>query len=200
MSKINLAIDELQKLEASQQFESIREKRKELARKFRERNPHYSKDHYWAHRTGKVHSIKSNSKQEWIRETVIDPSKRDNRVLIDVEKYAKKQDLNIIEIQEKHYREFMANHQQVNESNIAFPETPKQKVKTLKKKRKVTITDKKNKVVKREPRKAVKHLTKLSGVNVTEFPVKSEPYLGFYPQLPLLDVNKFKNFHFDNEN
>ena len=198
MSEINLDNDGQQKLETSQPLESLREKWKEYARQFKKRHPHYSENYYLAQKTGKGYTMKPNSKKDWIRETIIDPSERDNRVLIDVEKYAKKQDLNIIEIQEKHYREFMANHQQVNESNIAFPEMPKQKVKTLKKKRKITIIDKKNKVVKRQPRKAVKHLTKLSDVHVTEFPVKSEPDLGFYPQFPLLDLDKFKNLHFEN--
>ena len=197
MSEINLTSDEQQKLEASQQLESLRKKRKELARKFKERHPHYSKDYYLAHRKGKVYSIKPNSKKEWIRETIIDHSKRDNRVLIDVEKYGKKQDSKIIEIQAKHYRDFKAKLNQVNEGVVDFPETHKQKVKTLKKKRNVTITDKKNNVVTRKPRKAVKHLTKLSGVHVTEFPVKSESDLGFYPQLPLLDLDLFKKFHFE---
>ena len=199
MSKINLTIKELQKLDASQILESIREKRKENARKFKERRPHYSEEYYLAHRKGKVYTIKPNSKQEWIRKTIIDPSKRDNRLLIDLEKYGKKQDANIIEIQEKHYSEFMTNHKQLNDSNIDFPETPKQKMTANKKKSKVTITDKKNKVVKRIPRKEVGHLTKFPGVHVTEFPVKSEPDLGFYPQFRLLDVDKFKKFHFDDE-
>jgi len=86
----------------------------------------------------------------------------------------------------------------LNDSNIDFPETPKQKVTANKNKSKVTITDKKNKVVKRKPRKEVGHLTKFSGVHVTEFPVKSEPDLGLYPQFPLLDLDKFKNLHFEN--
>ena len=199
MSEINLDNDGQQKLETSQPLESLREKWKELARKFKERRPHYSEEYYLSHRKGKAYKLKPDSNLEWIRETIIDPSKRDNRVLIDVKKYGKKQELNIIEIQEKHYREFMTNHNQLNDSNIDFPETPKQKVTANKKKSKVTITDKKNKVVKRKPRKEVGHLKKYSVVSVKEFPVKSEPNLGFYPQFRLLDVDKFKKFHFDDE-
>jgi len=199
MSEINLDNDGQQKLETSQPLESLREKWKEYARQFKKRHPHYSENYYLAQKTGKGYTMKPNSKKDWIRETIIDPSERDNRVLIDVEKYGKKKELNIIEIQEKHYREFMANHQQVNDSNIAFPETPKQKVTVNKKKSKVTITDKKNKVVKRKPRKEVGHLKKYSVVSVKEFPVKSEPDLGFYPQLPLLDFGLYKKFHFDDE-
>ena len=196
MSKINLAIDELQKLEASQQYESIREKRKELARKFRERYPNYSKDYYLAHRTGKVYSIKSNSKQEWIKETIIDPSKRDNRVLIDLEKYGKKEDSNIIEIQAKHYLDFKSNLNQVNEGVVDFPEMQNKEANANIKN--VVKTVKKNKLFKEKPRKAVGHLTTSSGARRDEFPVKSELDLGCFPQFPLLDVDKFKNFHFEN--
>lgn len=197
MSEINLASDQQQKLEDSQLLEFIREKRKKNAIKFKERRPRYSEDYYLEHRKGKAYKLKPDSNLEWIRETIIDPSKRDNRVLIDVEKYGKKRDANIIEIQEKHYRDFMANHQQVNESVIDFSETPRQKVKTNKKK--VTITDKKNKVIKRKPQKAIKHLTKFSGVRFTEFPIKSEPDLGCFPQFLLLDLDRFKNIHFEED-
>jgi len=199
MSKINLTGDEQQKMEASQQLESLREKRKEYARKFKERYPNYYEDYYLAHRVGKVYTIKPYSKKEWIREPIIDPSKRDNRVLIDVKKYGKKLDANVIEIQEKHYSELKANLHQVNESVIDFSEAPKQKVKTHKKKRKVNITDKKNKVVKRKQRKEIVHLKKLPQARVNEFPVKAELDLGCFPQFRLLDVDKFKNFHFEED-
>ena len=191
MSEINLDNDRQQKLEASQPLESLREKWKEYARQFKKRHPNYSKDYYLAKKTGKGYTMKPNSKQEWIRKTIIDPSERDNRVLIDLEKYGRKQDINIIEIQEKRYSEFMTNNNQLNDSDIDFPETQKIEAKATKKN--VVITGKKNKLVKGKPLKAVGHLKKYSIVSVKEFPINSEPDLGCFPQLPLLDLTKFKN-------
>ena len=49
-------------------------------------------------------------------------------------------------------------------------------------------------MVENKTKKAVGHLTKSPGARRDEFPVKSEPDLGFYPQLPLLDVDLFKKF------
>ena len=146
MSEINIIRDEQQKLEASQLPESLMEKQNVFARKFKDRRPGHSKDNYLEHRKGKVYQLKPDSNLEWIRETIIDPSKRDNRVLIDVEKYCKKQDLNIIEIQEKHYREFIANHHQVNEVDVDFPETQNKEANANIKN--VVKTVKKNKLVK----------------------------------------------------
>jgi len=193
MNEINLDSDEQKKLEASQQLESLREKRKENARKFKERRPHYSEDYYVAHRKVKVYTMKPNFKKEWIRETIIDPSKRDNRVLIDMEKYGKMKVVNIHEIQAKHYRDFKANLDQENESVIDLPKTHNKVAKVNKKKRKVVKTVKKNKLVKGKPLKAVGHSTKYPRFSSSETPVKSEPDLGCFPQLPLLDVDKFKN-------
>ena len=191
MNEINLDSDEQKKLEDSQQLESLREKRKEKARKFRERRPHYSKDYYLAQHTGKGYTIKSNSKKDWIRETIMDPSERDNRVLIEEEKYGKKKDINILEIQAKHYCDFKAKLDQVNESDIDFSET--HKIEAIATKKNVVKTGKKNKLVKEKPLKAVGPMTKSSRVSRKETPVKSEPDLGCFPQLPLLDVAKFKN-------
>jgi len=183
MSKISLAIDELQKLEASQQFESIREKRKDYARKYREKHPHYSKDYYLAQRTGKVYTMKPNSKREWIRETTFDPSKRDNKELIDLERYGKMKAVNIHELQAKHYCDFKSNLNQVIEGVVDIPKTNKKKGKA----------NKTNKMVERKALNAVGHATKSSRVSRKETPLKSEPDLGCFPQLPLLDVDKFKS-------
>ena len=191
MGKIILAIDELQKLESNQQFESLREKRKEYNRKFRERHPHYSKDYYLGQKTGRGYKMKPNSKKEWIRETIIDPSKRDNRVLIDVEKYGKMKVVNIIEIQAKHYLDFKATLDQENESDMNFSKT--HKIEAIATKKNVVKTGKKNKLVKGNPLKALGPMTKSSRVSSKETPVKSEPDLGCFPQLPLLDVDKFKS-------
>jgi len=193
MNEINLTSNEQQKLETSQPLESLREKWKDYARIFREMQPHYSKYYDLGQGTGKGYKMKSNPKKEWIRETIIDPSERDNRVLIDVEKYGKMKVVNIHEIQAKHYLDFKAKLDQVIETVIDFPEMHKKKVNANKKKRKVVKTVKKNKLVKEKPLKAVGHLKKYSVVSVKEFPVKSEPDLGCFPQLPLLDIAKFKN-------
>jgi|GEM_PF-1620602 len=191
MNEINLDNDEQQKLETSQPLESLREKWKEYARQFRERHTHYSKDYYLAQKTGKGYTMKPIAKKDWIRETIIDPSERDNRLLIDVEKYGKMKVVNIHEIQAKHYCDFKAKLDQVNESDIDFSET--HKIEAIATKKNVVKTGKKNKLVKGNPLKAVGHLKKYSVVSVKEFPVKSEPDLGYFPQLPLLDVDKFKN-------
>jgi len=193
MSEINLTSNEQQKLETSQPLESLREKWKDYARIFREMHPHYSKYYYLGQRTLKGYKMKPNQKKEWIRETIIDPSERDNRVLIDVGKYGKMKVVNIHEMQAKHYIDFKAKLEQKNESVIDLPKTQKKVAKVNKKKRNVVKAVKKEKLVKGRLPKALGHVTKSSRLSRIETPVKSEPDLGYFPQLPLLDLTKFKN-------
>ena len=146
---------------------------------------------------------------EWIKVAGIDPYAQVNGALINLKRYNKMLDINIPEIQEDHYKDFMENHKQVDEYVMDLPEKKKNRVKadkkkrkvvnTVKKEKKVINTVKKEKVVTKKNRKPTEHSIKFLETHRKEIPTKAEPDLGYFPQLPLFDFERIKKFNYESD-
>jgi hypothetical protein len=194
MSEIDLTTDERKKMLHEEWFENNKEYEELLT----EEESAYSGNLRSAHLPEKARNIEPLLNLEWNRVTAIDPAALDNGALINLKRY-KIPDINIHEIQENHYRDFMENHKQVDEYVMDLPEKKKNRVKADKKERKVVSTVKKEKVVTKKPRKPTEHSIKFLETHRKEIPFISEPDLGCFPQLPLFDFERIKKFNYESD-
>jgi len=145
----------------------------------------------------KVSNFDPISNHDWKSVTIIDPSKDDNCVFINFSGINKRKVVTneFFQAYQNHtssaYLKDLENKQLANtevpDENESASSNILNEIEYFKDYPEVSLSNKKEKL-------------SLKGTlleQTTEFPVMSEPDLGFFPQLPLLSMDRFKNTHFE---